>query len=154
MEFLLYKSFRPHFERIYELKPETHPKCKKNKLSELSNAQTTIQSINILATEEVVWNVTTASNSKHLGICVFAGQKISPCALCLTCKPAPFNDWLATAKPPDFIGGRGVCPLLKTYQLSRNCFSVHDSQLFPCHDHSAADNSKPAMAVFKSRSIV
>ena len=82
VEFLLYKLFWPHFERIYELKPETQPKCKNNKLSELSNAQTTIQSIDILATEEVVWNVTTASNSKHLGICVFAGQKIYLPVLC------------------------------------------------------------------------
>ena len=72
--------------------------------------------------------------------------------------------WLASQRPSTTglplqshqisIGGRGVGPLLKTYQLSRNCFSVHDSQLFPGHDHSAADNSKPAMAVFKSRSIV
>ena len=146
------KLLWPHFQGVYELKPETQPKCKKKTC--IQSSAMPKQQYN----QSTLWQLRRLYGMLQLpqiqSICVFAGQKISPCALYLTCKPAPFNDWLVTAKPPDFIGGQwGFCPLLKTYQLSGNCFPVHDSQLFPGHDHSAADNSKPA-AVFKSRSIV
>ena len=89
-------------------------------------------------------------------ICVFATKDISLCSV-LDLQVSALQRLACHCKATRFHRWSGGCPLLKTYQLSGNwgnCFSVHDSLLFPGHDHSAADNSKPAMAVFKSRSIV